>query len=85
MLFLGKIQFNLISIQQTQVKDVSFLYHCMLCFCSMYPLASPSPGLPGTSGGLTGLWGVRFGEEGSSPSCYIFLLFPRLCPSCSSV
>lgn len=32
-----------------------------------------------------GLWGVQVGEEGSSPTCYILLFLPHLCPSCSCV
>lgn len=64
-------------------------FYCTLntssCFYIMCPLASPSPGLPGTSEWLTDLWCVEFGEEGAFSACCIFLFLPHLCPSCSWV
>lgn len=57
----------------------------MVCFYEGFPLASPSPSLPGRSELLMRLWRVLFGEEGSSSTFRILLFLAHLCPSCSCV
>lgn len=65
-------------------KGSEYVLHCAVCLhYAQCPLASPSPGPPGMSGWLMGLWDVHVGEEGSSPTSWILLCLPRLGPSCS--